>query len=939
MPPEELVAGLRDALGAASPEDSQRIARARSLEIAQPTGGDAWRPSAAGPDADALGALASALREELATAKDRLDLLVRQDDPDSSDLNGIAEDLERFAQTLAVAGLTTPERVLREQAAALREQADRPGIDEGALLDIAAAVVEADDALPGSEYGPEGAAAPQAAAAREAREALGGAQRAIADFIATGGDRRSVEAVPEVLGRVQQVLEFAAFPRLAAVLASSRVYVEQRLLTGERLPATESLDALVDVLGGVDYYLERFLADRSLPDVRILERAEAGLAELDSPVVRSGSPAASVMPGTDDGFERPRAGPDDAAACPVTGGGDDDLAVGEGAAGEVGAAVEGAGDAHEAEGPDEAEAIEVAAALHPDDPREDDAGNRSADEPGATHADDFDLEEMFDGAAAEREPEATEAPASGFEAAPQAGTPSPREEAMAVAEDGGTASAASGVDDEIVEVFREELAEVLAEIDAHLPRWEAERDDHDALREIRRAFHTLKGSGRMVGAELLAELAWSVENCLNRVLDGTLEVSDTIRALVVRVRERLPGLDAAFVEGRTPAEPVEPLMELADVLASGGSAEDVGGIADLGGPAGAEERGAFPEQAAPPESADASERETPAETAEEASEDGAAAPEPEPHQDEPASGRVRPTEADFDLDALAPEEPGEEEQAPVLSSFGDEVREHLAVVEGYVERCRQAGPQPLDASLRHAAHSLAGSASVAGFPALTELFRSLDRAVHAHAELERPADERVAQLIERAHRAARAAVDEVLATGDEPDDERQVAMRAELRALDRELEAELEALHSRGSGRLLHELLRAADLDQVVDGPDLVARGGRAGRADGRLVVGAAHPCGAGGRGRRGGCRAARRRGGGRGRRPRAVVRPGRARGAGERPRALEGHDRRPGGRAGPAAGGRRGGGARALCIRRPVRRAPGGARSRAAARRAHRGR
>ena len=33
---------------------------------------------------------------------------------------------------------------------------------------------------------------------------------------------------------------------------------------------------------------------------------------------------------------------------------------------------------------------------------------------------------------------------------------------------------------------------------------------------MRRSFHTLKGSGRMVGAQLIGEFAWSIENLLNR---------------------------------------------------------------------------------------------------------------------------------------------------------------------------------------------------------------------------------------------------------------------------------------------------------------------------------------------------------------------------------------------------------------------------------------
>ena len=44
------------------------------------------------------------------------------------------------------------------------------------------------------------------------------------------------------------------------------------------------------------------------------------------------------------------------------------------------------------------------------------------------------------------------------------------------------------------------------------PQWEQNPLDAEALRDVRRAFHTLKGSGRMVGAHRVGEFSWSIEN-------------------------------------------------------------------------------------------------------------------------------------------------------------------------------------------------------------------------------------------------------------------------------------------------------------------------------------------------------------------------------------------------------------------------------------------
>jgi chemosensory pili system protein ChpA (sensor histidine kinase/response regulator) len=54
-----------------------------------------------------------------------------------------------------------------------------------------------------------------------------------------------------------------------------------------------------------------------------------------------------------------------------------------------------------------------------------------------------------------------------------------------------------GIDSEIFEIFLEEAAEVLGTITEAYPKWRKDAGDEDSLGEIRRSFHTLKGSGRL----------------------------------------------------------------------------------------------------------------------------------------------------------------------------------------------------------------------------------------------------------------------------------------------------------------------------------------------------------------------------------------------------------------------------------------------------------
>ena len=102
------------------------------------------------------------------------------------------------------------------------------------------------------------------------------------------------------------------------------------------------------------------------------------------------------------------------------------------------------------------------------------------------------------------------------------------------------------VDEELLEVFIEEVGEVLETINEYLPQWRADTDNKDALTEVRRAFHTLKGSGRMVGAEIIGELGWSIENMLNRVLDRSIQPDQPVQQVIVDVVELMPALVDEF---------------------------------------------------------------------------------------------------------------------------------------------------------------------------------------------------------------------------------------------------------------------------------------------------------------------------------------------------------------------------------------------------------
>ncbi|MGV2482287.1 UNVERIFIED_CONTAM: Hpt domain-containing protein, partial [Salmonella enterica subsp. enterica serovar Weltevreden] len=72
--------------------------------------------------------------------------------------------------------------------------------------------------------------------------------------------------------------------------------------------------------------------------------------------------------------------------------------------------------------------------------------------------------------------------------------------------------------------------EVLQTVQGTMPRWTRDPADRESLTTLRRAFHTLKGSGRMVGAAQIGEFGWAFENLLNKCLDGSIAVSTPVVA-------------------------------------------------------------------------------------------------------------------------------------------------------------------------------------------------------------------------------------------------------------------------------------------------------------------------------------------------------------------------------------------------------------------------
>lgn len=124
------------------------------------------------------------------------------------------------------------------------------------------------------------------------------------------------------------------------------------------------------------------------------------------------------------------------------------------------------------------------------------------------------------------------------------------------------------MDEDIRDIFIEEATEVLENLEDFLPIWQQDTQDLSPLTEIRRGFHTLKGSGRMVGAFSVSEPAWAIENMLNRILDKTLPVTEATVALVTQTVADLSVLVADFTAMQAPTiDPALTILQSTNLLA------------------------------------------------------------------------------------------------------------------------------------------------------------------------------------------------------------------------------------------------------------------------------------------------------------------------------------------------------------------------------------
>ena len=657
--------------GFASGSHLQVIYDRYELERALPEGresgedGDAAQDLLSAPDAEAMSSVVTALKGELDAVKEALDVTLSDMDRKQA-LEEALPVIKRVADTMAVLGIGDLRKQVLEQGAAIELVVNSDSdLGDDQLMALAGKVLDIEygldslvanagrDANPAREQADLNLSRAQESVLRESRSGLEQAKDAIVEYIASQWDRSHLQPVPVTLREIRGGLDMIPLPRPARIIGACARFVEEQLLEGEVTPEWNRLDTLADAITSVEYYLERFNSEHAEENDLLLGVAEESVAQLGYAVTPSQSLQQAAKAAAEKDAPVVEESPEDDS--------DIELAAEEDTAA-LSAAYESAIGAGESNDPE-------TLLDEPEDASPEEDGSTDPSSPDDT-SDGYSVDaleaEVAAADASEPEPEANSVDASASDDDDE-----------------------HEVDEEILEIFIEEAGEVSEAIAEHFPRWAQNFADQESLTEFRRAFHTLKGSGRMVGATDIGELAWAIENMLNRVLDGTIQPGDHHVAVIEKVRSLLPDMIEAFRTGQPNPHPS--LTQACEQYAAALSKGEEPSVS-IGEPT------------------------TPAKES------------VDPYAellDQPASAESieRPQGAEQDDD--------DDRDTQLWEIFGVEALTHLQVVDHYIQEMEDVSPlftPPSDATQR-ALHTLKGSAHMANITPIAELATPLERFV------------------------------------------------------------------------------------------------------------------------------------------------------------------------------------------------------------------
>jgi hypothetical protein len=248
--------------------------------------------------------LSSAIREELASVKDMLDLMERGT-VQADNLGGLHALLGKLSKTLGMVGLSSAGNSLGAQLQTVAGWSEARPPQPQELLKLADAVLYVEGMVASLERGErrDGGLSAQAQPGHEAEtfaqhqlyearivvvdEAQAGlalAKRAITAYLEANGDRMHLSNVPFSLQAVRGGLWFLGQERAALLVGACAEYIQKQMLEAPQMPAEQMLETLADALSSLEYYLEAGAVLRPETQPSVLDLAAESVRALGLPV-------------------------------------------------------------------------------------------------------------------------------------------------------------------------------------------------------------------------------------------------------------------------------------------------------------------------------------------------------------------------------------------------------------------------------------------------------------------------------------------------------------------------------------------------------------------------------------------------------------------------------------------------------------------------------
>ena len=627
----------------------------------------------------------------------------------TDELKDVLPVLKRVADTLAVLGISELRKQMLDQVSRLNALSNANELDEAELTSIATNIIEVEQRLEAI-----GKAVGKAkdinkiderkveideaklVVVKECQFGLEKAKDAIVDYISSNWDVSRLDNIDSLLADIRGGLEIIPLLRPASIVRACNQFIKEKLVESDEQPEWATMELLADAIASVDYYLERLLGDMSEDANVILDRAEESIKDL-------GFASMLAQPSEQERLQAEAFAKEAQAQNDAT----DDV---DKSAVHTHGSMAVSAEEYDAANEDVANA-NVAAEQH--------ALNHEINSSDLTQVSTDNEQTTVD------EQSESVVPVNQTVADAQIAAVEPEKEIEEEPEE--EPEEESDIDDEILEIFIEEAGEVLETLNEYLPQWITNNNDQEALTTVRRAFHTLKGSGRMVEASDISELAWEVENMLNRIIDNSVDLAPEHGQLIENVLELLPALVTAFEKKKRDPDPEknQAYRAWAKSLSKGVIPDDLFQFTPVD---------VAPQDSAVKEDSRVEENTVP-------ENDVVAVADPQGDVINTAEGHL----------VLQDEEDDDDEQEDMVlwEIFSSEAKSHLATIEEFVAQMESEAPiySPPSDDLQRALHTLKGSAKMAQVTDIARMAEPLENFAKELVTYQVPINDDILQLI------------------------------------------------------------------------------------------------------------------------------------------------------------------------------------------------